>query len=78
MFENNNVGNARGVAVFPFNGMDTWNESLGKKFEHAPNSNFNSSLNRVKKKLSNILMLIKPGMYGQFFIKLVRGLLSPT
>ena len=27
---NNNVGNARGVAVFPFNGMDTWNMSLGK------------------------------------------------
>ena len=32
MFENNNVGNARGVAVFPFNGMDTWNESLGKNW----------------------------------------------
>ena len=27
---NNNVGNARGVAVFPLNGMDTWNVPLGK------------------------------------------------
>ena len=43
MFENNNVGNARGVAVFPFNGMDTWNESL-EKFEHTPISNLNASL----------------------------------
>ena len=27
---NDNVGNARGVAVFPLNGMDTWNVPLGK------------------------------------------------